>query len=51
MEQQHGGELAELDEFGMASGQPEGEEDQARWGDPETEAKEETGKDSVLKKT
>ena len=49
MEQQHGGELAELDEIAMVSGQPPGEEDKARR-NTETEATEQTGKNSVLKK-
>ena len=40
MEHQHGGELAELDKIGMASGQPLGEEDKAQRVDPATKATE-----------
>ena len=40
MEQQHGGELAELDEIGMASGQPPGKEDKAQRRDPATKGTE-----------
>ena len=40
MKRHHGGELAELDEIGMASGQPPGEEDKAQWEGPATKATE-----------
>ena len=48
MEPQHGGELAELDEIGMASGQPPGEEGKAQREDPATKATEvESGQPQV----